>query len=400
MEYKRLENESDEELLYRICSQKDMIGTWQDVANVINSLTGNDFGESTYRKKYSAFQKLLMANKDKFITEDNCSKTLDKKYEDIRKERIKLQTVNIERQRIDRAESRQELFYEYVGKIKETLSLPHFQEIYASGEEFDTKEYLLTLSDIHYGAKFKSMNNEYSPEIAKERFELLATQVVDFIVEKHLRKINVVTLADCIQGILRIKDLQLNDTSVVKATVEVSRLIAMFLNEISKYCYVEYYHVPKANHTQIRVLGAKANELGEEDLEYVIGHYIQDLCSNNERINVYLEEEKTYIEIPIFDYEIIALHGHTIKNIESSIKDLSVLTRKFIDYCIMGHFHNGKEIPMYESCCNDCEVLISPSFIGSDPYSDSIMRGGKASVKMYGFSDIYGHTETYKFILN
>ena len=363
-------------------------------------MTGNDFGESTYRKKYSAFQKLLMANKDKFITEDNCSKTLDKKYEDIRKERIKLQTVNIERQRIDRAESRQELFYEYVGKIKETLSLPHFQEIYASGEEFDTKEYLLTLSDIHYGAKFKSMNNEYSPEIAKERFELLATQVVDFIVEKHLRKINVVTLADCIQGILRIKDLQLNDTSVVKATVEVSRLIAMFLNEISKYCYVEYYHVPKANHTQIRVLGAKANELGEEDLEYVIGHYIQDLCSNNERINVYLEEEKTYIEIPIFDYEIIALHGHTIKNIESSIKDLSVLTRKFIDYCIMGHFHNGKEIPMYESCCNDCEVLISPSFIGSDPYSDSIMRGGKASVKMYGFSDIYGHTETYKFILN
>lgn len=50
--------------------------------------------------------------------------------------------------------------------------------------------------------------------------------------------------------------------------------------------------MPKANHTQLRVLGAKANELGEEDLEYVIGHYIKDLCSDNYRISVHLEDEK------------------------------------------------------------------------------------------------------------
>ena len=398
MDFKRLENETDEQLVYRICSQKEIIGTWEDVADILNNLLGNNFSESAYRKKYQSFQKVLQENKSKLIEEDNYSKELDKKYEDIRKERIKLQTVNVERQRIDRAESRQELFYEYIGKVKETLPLPKFEEIFVRDDE--SKEYLLTLSDIHYGAKFKSMNNEYSPEIAKQRFELMTAYVIGFIEEHHLSKLKIVSLGDCIQGILRLKDLQLNDTSIVKSTVEVSRLIATFLNEISTFCYVEYYHVPKANHTQLRVLGAKANELGEEDLEYVIGHYVKDLCSDNYRINVHLEDEKTYIEIPIFDYEIVALHGHTIKNIESSIKDLSVLTRKFIDYCVLGHFHNGKEIPMYESCCNDCEVLVSPSFIGSDPYSDSLMCGGKSSIKIYGFSDIYGHTETYKYILN
>lgn len=61
---------------------------------------------------------------------------------------------------------------------------------------------------------------------------------------------------------------------------------------------------------------------------------------------------------------------------------------------------NGKEIPSFESSCYDTEVLVSPSFIGSDPYSDSIMKGAKASVKIYGFDDIYGHTETHKIILN
>ena len=94
------------------------------------------------------------------------------------------------------------------------------------------------------------------------------------------------------------------------------------------------------------------------------------------------------------------MHGHQLKNVESSIRDLSMLRRSFIDYLILGHFHNGKEIPCFEGCCNDTEILISPSFVGSDPYSDSIMKGSKASVKIYGFDDVYGHVETYKFILN
>ena len=56
----------------------------------------------------------------------------------------------------------------------------------------------------------------------------------------------------------------------------------------------------------------------DEDLEYLIGNYIKDLCRDNTRINIYLAEEgKQYIEIPILGFEIIAIHGHQIKNIES-----------------------------------------------------------------------------------
>ena len=53
--YKRFENETDEELIYRICQAKEQIGTWQDVTNIINELTNFDFGESTYRKKFQSF---------------------------------------------------------------------------------------------------------------------------------------------------------------------------------------------------------------------------------------------------------------------------------------------------------------------------------------------------------
>ena len=55
MNFERLENETDEELIYRICSQKEIIGTWQNVADILNRVLGFDYGESTYRKKYQAF---------------------------------------------------------------------------------------------------------------------------------------------------------------------------------------------------------------------------------------------------------------------------------------------------------------------------------------------------------
>ncbi|MBD5534518.1 MAG: hypothetical protein HDQ99_02440 [Lachnospiraceae bacterium] len=358
----------------------------------IRKANGTIFGGS-FRTAYLKNQ--IYTNPEEFSKE----KELDKKLADIRKERIKLQTANIERGRVDRNESRHEMYYEYVGSVSTSLPLPEFQPL-CSNDKKDI-EYLMALADIHYGAKFTSENNKYSPEIAKERFECLSGQVIDFVQKHNVTKLNIVSLGDLVQGILRVSDLKINDSTVVKATVEISRLIALFLSELSIYINIEYYHTPSANHSQLRPLGTKASEIADEDLEYLIGNYIKDLCSGNERITVHLADEgKQYIEIPIMGNEIIAMHGHQLKNIENSIRDLSMLRRSFIDYLILGHFHSGKEIPSFEGCCNDTEILVSPSFVGSDPYSDSIMKGSKSSVKIYGFSDIYGHIETYKFILN
>ena len=396
--YNRYDMETDEELIYRICSDKDKIGSWQDVADILNVLLNTEYTESKFRKSYQAFEKMLEANKEKFIDGDAYSKEIDLKFEALRKERIKLQTANVERGRVDRGESRQHMYYEFIGSVKDTIPLPNFRPINVYGGD---KEYVCCISDIHFGANFKSENNEYSIEICKDRFELLLSHLIKFIDEKKLDKINILELGDTLQGILRISDLKINETTVSKATVQVSKLIAKFLRDLSEYCYVDYYHVPFANHTQTRNLGTKAGELADEDAEYVISHYIEDLCSNNERINVVLAEEgKQYIRVPIQGNEIIAMHGHTIKNIESSIKDLSMMRREFIDYLFLGHFHGNKEMNGNEGCCNDTEVIVCPSFIGSDPYSDSLMKGSKSSVKIYGFDELYGHTETYKLILN
>ena len=313
-------------------------------SDTIRKSSSTPFG-GKMRSEYEKYK--IGSNKN--VSDDS---ELDVKIQELRRERIKLQTSNVERNRLDRSEARQELYYEYVGNIIQTLPLPDFQPI--EDNIHHEINYLVGLADIHYGATYKSINNEYSPKEAKRRFEYLTC-----------------------------------------------RLIAYMLNELSAYVNISYYHTPSANHTQIRVLNAKASELADEDLEYLMGNYIKDLCANNERINVHLANEgDDFIEVYVPGNEIIAMHGHQIKNVENAVRDISILHKKFYDTILLGHYHSGKEIPSHEGILGDAEVLISPSFIGSDPYSDKLCKGSKACVKVYGFDKLFGHTETYKIILN
>ena len=409
----RLDNENEEQYIFRLGQAKDSGNldlSWNEIADLINKEFREDESEyrseAAYRKPFQQAKRYYESNVfGNILDEDKYFKELQLQKEQVRKERIKLQTANVERNRLDRAEARQEFFYEYIGSVKETLPLPDFCPLNTDEQSDDyeeqPKEYMLMISDIHFGACFESENNSYSPEIFRDRLEFLTENIFKFIEEKKLNKLHIFCLGDVLQGIIRVSDLKINDSSIVKSTVEISRLLAMFLNSISKYVDVEYYHVPSSNHTQLRPIGTKASELMDEDLEYIIGNYIKDLCSNNDRINVNLAEDHVqYIETVINGFNIIAMHGHQIRNIENALKDLSFQKGTIIDYLFLGHFHAGKNISVSEGCTGDIETYVCPSFVGSDPYSDSIMRGSKAAVKIFGIDYIYGINETYKIILN
>lgn len=393
-------NKSQYEAILKTCSDKingenDL--DWKEIVDKYSL----DIHYDTLRKASQtifggAFVRSYFENKG-FATADNS--TIDEKIKELRKERMKLQTANIERNRLDRKEARHELYFEQIGSACKALPLPDYKPLRSN--EYDDITYVVALSDTHYGAKFESEHNAYSPEIFKERLEYLDARLVQFADKKNIDTLTIVSLGDALQGILRVSDLQMNDTAVVKCVVDYSRLIAQFLNDLSEFVNIRYYHVPSANHTQLRPLGTKASEIASEDLEYVIGNYIKDLLANNERVEVNLAEEgKQYIRIDSVEMDVYAMHGHQIKNIKSSVKDMSSFLGKNVDYMLMGHYHAGGETIVAERIGHDCEVLIAPSFIGSDPYSDSLMKGSNGAVKIWGFDSVYGHTESYKIILN
>ena len=392
--FTRHEGESDQECIYRICAMKDELGyTWPEMAEVLNDALQKSYSESKYRKDYTAFCKY-----------SNCDPVQPATLPDdalaVAKERQKLYATKIETVRVLRQKSRQELFYENIAYTMKTLNVPEYNcsDLNISARNY---EYVLTIADLQAGAKFDLDCNSYSLDECARRFGVLYSYVSDYVTSNNIKKLHVVELGDTIQGILRISDLQLNETSVMEATVTIMRLIADFLNKLSSVCYIEYYHVPCSNHSQTRPLSTKASELASEDIEYVIGNYIQDVLRDNHRVNVHLNFGYDHINVPVFNYNILALHGHTIKNLDTALKDLSVKHRKLIDYIFIGHFHIEKVIPGNAHEGYDTELIVSPSFQGADPFAyNKLGLSSKAACKIYKFDEDHGIIGTEKFILN
>lgn len=400
-EFKKLENETEEQYLWKIGQLVDSgkVESWSSINDIVNKELGIDEDkwrdESSFRKRYQAAKKFYDGCFSK-MESDEYSDKLEEQRREIEKQRQKLYATKTEYTRQVRQQSRFELFYENVANEINALDVPEFISLDYSA---NNKEYILSIADIHAGANFVIETNEYSFEEVTRRFEKLLNDTVCFIKEHQLGRIKVLCLGDDIQGILRLSDLQLNESSVVKATVFVAKTIASFLNELSKHCYIDYYHCPTSNHSQTRPLGTKASEIASEDVEYIICNYIKDVLINNNRIIVNTNFGYEYIEIPIFDFKTIAMHGHTIKNIDSVLKDLTYHKKTFYTTVFLAHYHAARMGVVGEMSDTDCEVIVCPSFIGSCPYSNSLLKGAKPSCCIFGYDEKYGHTETYKIFL-
>lgn len=325
-------------------------------------------------------------------------KKIEEKTKDLEKERKKLQATKIEYNRNLRHDSKQELLYENIKDAIKRLPVPKFN---INNTKIDCKNnssaYMLCIADLHYGADFVSDNNIYNREICKKRIEQLTNKVINKCKTLNVSKLNITTLGDCIQGMLRISDVKINDVPVVECVVEVSRLIAQMLNEISKVTYITYYHTMASNHSQTRPLNSK-QLLAEEDLEVIIGNYIKDMLRYNKRIKVILSN-KDYNSIQLVGQNILMLHGHQIKNLNNVIKDYSIQHKKWYDIVICGHLHGGSSKSLAELNGNT-ELKVVPSIVGSDPYSDSLKVGSKSMSKMYKIEKGNGITEEYTFVLN
>lgn len=396
---KRKEHETDFEYKIRLCNSKlnkEINLDWYELVELLNL----DCSSDHLRKLSYAYKEYSEYLEKKEINSVDSYKLLEEielKKQELREERIKLRTENVERNRFEIAKSRKDLCYEKIADRITTLPVPTLEPIYPNKDELG---YILDFSDIHYNAEFKSITNSYSRDIAKERFEKLLGEVFDFIDNNKVNTLYVVNGGDSLQGMLRMSDLKLNDMGVIDSLVEFQKVMATFLNELSRKCNVRYYHVNSANHTEVRLLNAKAGSMSVEDLEKIIVNYLHDVLEENPRVYINKEFCQDTIQFNMNGFEFICIHGHQLKNIKNGIKDLSDKWDKKFDYLILGHYHSGIEMVVGEREGYAKEVLVCPSFVGTCPYADKLMVGGKAMAKIHTFKKKKGRINTFNIILN
>ena len=395
--YKRFEGETDEELIFRICNDKEQIGSWQDVANVINELTGNDYGESTYRKKYQAFQKMLSANQSKFVDSDAQLQEIQVQKRELEKAKVKLQTEKLEYARWIREEARDELITE---KICESIaSLPSLEIPQYIQPVHNTRAYALVFGDEHYGAEFEikglfgDVLNAYSPEIFEERMWSLFNQTVEIIQKENIDTLNVFSMGDFSDGCLRVSQLMKLRYGVVDGTIKYADFICNWLNELTRYARVKF-QMTNGNHTELRMLGQPKGTFTEDNMGKVVSEFIKTRLKDNDNFT-FIENPTGYIYAQLACHTILGIHGE-VKNMENAIKEFSKIYSVPIDYLLAGHLHHSR----IEEVGMNSEVINVPSVVGVDPYSLSLNKTSNASGKLLVFEQTKGKVCEYTLKLN
>jgi len=345
-------------------------------------------------------KKNLLPTKKDVVSEEVQNKLddIDLKIIELSKERKMIQTTKIEYNQLIRDNARHDMIIEALQKSIVAVEPTEFHPIVK--DESTNRVGIMSFADVHFGKIFKSLTNEYSEEITYKRMNELIEETLKICKKEKFNKLIIINGADSIEGMcLRISALQNLSIGITDMTIRFARFMVDWLNKLSEYIYIDYYHVPQSNHSQIRPFGTKANQFPDEDMERIIIVYIHDMLKNNNRITV-STFDKDFIEFSIFNYNVIGVHGHKIKNIKNTIKDLSQQHRKFYDYCFMAHLHHSESLSISEGETNNCEVLLIPSVMGADEYSDTLMTGSKAGARLDIFEENKGRTITYNISLN
>ena len=396
-DYKRFEGETDEELIYRITGEKEKIGSWQGVADILNELLGTEYTESKFRKQRQAFDKMFDANQSKFSNDKAILDDIAEQRRELAKERVKLQTEKLEYNRWLREEARDELITEKICDAVNSL-IPLDIPKYITPVH-NTRAYALVYGDEHFGVEYElkglfgDIINAYSPEIFEERMWDLFHQTVEIVQKENIDTLNVFNMGDFNDGIIRVSQLMKLRYGVVDGTIKYADFIANWLNELTKFVRVKYQST-NGNHSELRLIGQPKGTFTEDNMGKVVTEFIKTRLKDNPNFT-YIENPTGFIYAQLACNTVLGIHGE-VKNMKTAIDEFSRIYDVPIQYLLAGHLHHNKT----EEIGVNSEVINVGSIIGVDSYSLSLRKTANASAKLLVFEQTKGKVCEYTLKLN
>lgn len=379
------------------------IKEWADVV----AGDGEIYSPETLRRCSNLFKMFLeqyhTLAKDGAPSEEK--ENLEQILEEIKKEKIKVQTANLEYNANLRNDARQDMISE---KVVDAINrLEPFEPVAVDCvEAFNDRidcvdEGLLLISDIHAGADFEVRGidgviiNAYSFDIMRARFECIA----DWLIKNYDRKarvLNIGVLGDMIEGVLRMSSLAKLKEPVVDTVIKFSEFFADWLNRLSQnlgtFIMVDMI---SGNHDEIRMLQQKSYN-SDENFAKLITKYVQLRLMYNDRVIVH-DCVPARVSC-IAQHNVLLEHG--TKSALNTYRYFSDVQGVNIESMYCGHLHSidTKSLGAFDG--NDVKIHRVGSLMGIDPYSDSIRKGSLPSCRLVYYNEQEGETWSRDIYLN
>ena len=370
--FKRLENEDENAYIWRVCDNKDLIGTWQDVCSLLNEELHHDYNESWYRKMYQSFMMVFDSIKDKYFDNEQL-KQMEQKKQEIIKERYRLNDERTAYNRALRNDARLDARLDMLEqKITEfgKISFPDVNNIHTGVNDNDL---LVLLSDLHIGQTFKSFNGEYNTKIAQTRMGQYLKKIIEIGKQYNSDKCYVSLQGDLISNSIHKSIAITNQENVIQQIKFASELITAFIYELSHAFNRVIVTSVSGNHSR---LDKKEDALKDERLDDLVIWYMDAALKNVNNVDIITNNpDTTFAVMDIRGKKYINVHGDYDAFSKNGVASLSMMLGFFPYAITFGHLHT---CAMSDE--SGIKIIRGGSLAGSgDDYTIEKRLTGKAS---------------------
>lgn len=363
LEYFLREGETPEEFENRVCIDKlkGKIRTWDDVADIINSVLDQKKGESTYRKAFKKRQTESYYSKcfEDFSKDFNDVLEEENIEDEIYKKTTILRDWANQKRRTLRDEAR-------LDRLKEALAepialLPKLEV--KTPEMAGNTEAVLAISDWHYGDSVDNFYNKFNLKIFYERLETLLSKTLEYCYRNNVRKLHVINLGDMFAGNIHVSNRVTAEIDVINQIKEVSEALANFLNHLSNDLEEVRYYSVTDNHS--RTNKNYQEHIEKENLGLLIDWWLEERLKDS---NLIMVKDKLDDSLGCIRLEngknVFFTHGHLDRGINNVVQNYTLSSGKIAHYVFLGHWHTKKEKEYQGS-----KVFVNGSLRGVDDYA-------------------------------
>lgn len=378
-----------------------LIDHQQWVAEVLGEDYRGVYSDEYLRRAAKVFAIFVKNLDDEQIETGDDEAGLRKLLEDIKAEKLKVQTANLEYNAAQRAEARNDMFHEQliaaVNRLEPIKS--HEPMVWPSCRETKTTA-LLAISDLHAGSTFEikgmygEVVNAYGWDIMCNRLWSLMEQIeADDLVFDDL---TVAILGDCFEGILRESSLTKLREPVVDTVIRLGEFLANWLIALSSRldCKINVVTIG-GNHDVVRSLSSRPQFEGENLTKIVV-----------EFLKLRLDG---IMAITVDDYQDVAIknirgtnimfqHGED-KDLKDTLDYFSNLYAVDCDEIYAGHLHRPESKAIGYADVGDRLLTRVGSIVGVDAYAKRIRVSARPSAYMAMYTDDQGKTWSRNYYL-
>ena len=365
LEFKRLNNETEEQLLWRI-GQAKVNGLidfdWSTIADIINKEFRSDESEyrteAAYRKPYQQAKRFFDAGIFKSNSDSQYIQELRQTKQELRKEKQKLFDERTELNRKLRNEARIENDLAHLETLISEKSIQKLQP-YKKVEIDSENDLIICISDFHLGISNNNTFGSYNSDIAMDRLVEYYSNIEKIAKDHQCKNAYIVFLGDLINGEIHLTSQLENRENLTEQVQKAAEMLSDFTYLLSGIFENVYVNGVAGNHSRTSY---KDEVLRGNKLDNLIPWYMKAALKHIDNVTFIDEHnyDATIGRIEIRGKEYLLVHGDYDQFNEAGVSKLVMMIGHKPCSILMGHMHHNS----YDDI-SGVKIIRSGSFAGT-----------------------------------